>query len=183
MEANDKKMMSELMSRTVHTCNKNLNKALLISSVLIMLCVLYFAHESSAATDLKLNNELDYNSDSDDGPLIRGNYMTSGKTAEGKPAYIIFYQSECFNSKRQAKRTVSLYEKYKEHIDFIVVDLDSEMSSEQRELVKRFYNRYIPHVTILNGQGNVVYDRSGEASEEKLSGIIDRTLKQKIKER
>ena len=30
--------------------------------------------------------------------------------AAGKPAYVILYGEGCYNSKRQARRTVSLYE-------------------------------------------------------------------------
>ena len=43
-----------------------------------------------SADNLKLNQHLDYSSDSQDGPLITGDHMEGG-TVSGKPNYIIFY--------------------------------------------------------------------------------------------
>ena len=129
-----------------------------------------------AASDLKLNSSLDYHSDSNDGPLITGEDMSDGVVSTSVPAYIIFYQRECYNSKRQARRTVELYDKYKGKVKFIVIDLDSSMSSDQNDLVKRFYQGYIPHVTVLGKDGNVLYNSSGEVSTEIISRMIDREL-------
>ncbi len=130
----------------------------------------------NAATNLKLNPNLDYSSDSNDGPLITGDNITDGMIRQGKPAYIIFYHHECYNSKRQAKRTVELYEKYEGNIDFIIVDLDSKISNEQNELRERFYRNYIPHVTIIGANGSVLYNRSGEIGNDLLSSILDKAL-------
>ncbi len=46
-----------------------------------------------AADNLKLNPKLDYNSDSQDGPLITGDNLDAGLAA-GKPNYVIFYGEE-----------------------------------------------------------------------------------------
>ena len=81
---------------------------------------------ASAGENLKLNGKLDYSSDSQDGPLITGDGMDAGVTP-GKPAYIILYGEGCYNSKRQARRTVSLYEKYKGRVQFVIVDLDHRL--------------------------------------------------------
>ncbi len=43
-----------------------------------------------AAENLRLNQKLDYSSDSQDGPLITGDHMEDG-AVEGQPNYIIFY--------------------------------------------------------------------------------------------
>jgi len=72
--------------------------------------VVGLAATSFAADNLKLNPNLDYTSDSQDGPLITGDHMEAG-AASGKPTYVIMYGEACYNSKRQARRTVSLYEK------------------------------------------------------------------------
>jgi thioredoxin-related protein len=145
--------------------------------ILSLFLTLLFIHSPvNAATNLKLNPDLDYTSDSNDGQLISGDNITDGVLHPGKPAYIIFYQNECYNSKRQAKRTVELYEKYTGKVDFIVVDIDGEISNEQRELKGRFYKNYIPHVTIIDGNGNVLYNRSGEIGTDILSGILDKAL-------
>ena len=42
------------------------------------------------ADNLRLNQRLDYSSDSQDGPLITGDHMEDG-AVEGQPNYIIFY--------------------------------------------------------------------------------------------
>lgn len=126
-----------------------------------------------AATDLKLNPDLNYSSDSNDGPLITGKNMKDGSINKGKPAYVIFYHRECYNSKRQARRTVGLYEKYKDNVDFIVVDLDSPRSSEQTALLRKHYKNYIPHVTIYDKAGKVVYDKSGEIRNSRMSELLD----------
>jgi thioredoxin-related protein len=130
-----------------------------------------------AATNLKLNPNLNYSSDSDDGPLIMGDELTDGTVHRGKPAYIIFFQRECYNSKHQAKRTVELYEKYKGQADFIVIDLDAEISKQQAELRDRFYTNYIPHVTIVDRDGQVVYNKSGEIDTARVSDMLDSALK------
>jgi hypothetical protein len=131
---------------------------------------------SFAATNLKLNPSLDYTSDSDDGPLITGDGLSDGSLRKGTPAYVIFYHRECYNSKRQARRTVELYEKYTGKVEFIIVDLDTELSKEQKDLRERYYRGYIPHVTVMNGKGAAVYDKSGEVGTDKISLILDGLL-------
>ena len=76
-----------------------------------------------AIDNLKLNSKLDYTSDSLDGPLITGDDAQSGFVA-GKPNYVIIFGEGCFNSKRQAQRTVELYNKYRSQVHFVVIDLD-----------------------------------------------------------
>lgn len=148
-----------------------------ISAVFVLFTFVAISVNSPlAATDLKLNPNLKYSSDSNDGPLITGKDMKNGVIKKGKPTYIIFYHRECYNSKRQARRTVELYEKYMGKVDFIVIDLDSPRSKEQTELIKKHYRNYIPHVTIVSKTGNVVYDRSGEVGNGSTSDIIDGLL-------
>jgi len=43
-----------------------------------------------AGDNLRLNQHLDYSSDSQDGPLITGDHMDEGAVA-GQPNYVIFY--------------------------------------------------------------------------------------------
>ena len=52
--------------------------------------VLAFAARSDAAENLKVNPKLDYNTDSQDGPLITGDQMEDGAVA-GVPNYILMY--------------------------------------------------------------------------------------------
>jgi SpoU rRNA methylase family enzyme len=128
-----------------------------------------------AAENLKLNSKLDYSSDSQDGPLITGDSMDAGVKA-GKPAYVILYQEGCFNSKRQARRTVDLYEKYKGRVQFVLIDLDHRLSPSQQELEKKYFRGYIPHVVVLDASGAALYNSSGEVEESVISGLLDKAL-------
>ena len=129
-----------------------------------------------AADNLKLNEHLDYSSDSQDGPLITGDHLEDG-AASDKPSYVIIYVEGCFNSKRQARRTVELYEKYKGRVQFVVVDMDKPRSAAQEDLVKRFYKGYIPHVTVLNRDSKIAYNASGEVDEGEISKVLEKALR------
>ena len=129
-----------------------------------------------AGDNLHLNLKLDYTSDSLDGPLITGDHMDEGFAAS-KPAYIILYGEGCYNSKRQARRSVSLYEKYKGRVQFVVVDLDRPLSPAQQDLRKKYYKGYIPHVVVLDASGAALYNSSGEVEEGVISDLIDKTLR------
>jgi thiol-disulfide isomerase/thioredoxin len=141
-----------------------------------VLAVLTIAIGAPAGENLRLNSHLDYSSDSGDGPLITGEHMDEGAIV-GKPNYIIFYGEGCFNSKRQARRTISLYEKYSEGVNFVVVDLDQKRSPAHQPLVKEYYKGYIPHVVVLDKSGKAVYNSPGEVGESAISVILDRTLR------
>jgi hypothetical protein len=94
----------------------------------------------------------------------------------GKPNYVIIYGEGCFNSKRQAQRTVELYNKYRAQVHFVVIDLDIQRSPEQQTLVKQYYNGYIPHVLVLGPRGEVLYNQSGEVD----SKIIENAFKESL---
>ena len=128
-----------------------------------------------AIDNLKLNPNLDYSSDSLDGPLITGDDAQSG-FVPGKPNYVIIFGEGCFNSKRQARRTVELYHKYRAQVHFVVIDLDAKRSPEQQDLVKQYYKGYIPHVLVLDGRGTTIYNESGEVE----SGTIEAFLQQSL---
>jgi hypothetical protein len=146
-------------------------KALTILALTITLVI-----PLSAGENLRLNAKLDYTSDSQDGPLITGDGMDAGVTS-GKPAYIIFYGEGCYNSKRQARRTVSLYEKYKGRVQFVIIDLDHRGSAGQQELQKKYYRGYIPHVVVLDSSGAALYNQSGEVEEGTIAGLLDKALR------
>ena len=143
--------------------------------VLAVVLFAALAVPSHAAENLKLNQHLDYSSDSQDGPLITGDHLDEGPAA-GKPAYIIMYGEGCFNSKRQARRTVELYEKYRGRVQFVVVDIDQKQPAVHKELLEKFFRGKIPHVVVLNREGKAAYNASGEVDEKEISKILDGTL-------
>ena len=132
---------------------------------------------SNAGENLKINPKLDYSSDSIDGPLITGDHMDAG-AAQDRVNYVLIYGEGCYNSKRQARRTVTLYEKYRGRVNFVIVDLDTPLSSAQSELVKSHYTGSIPHVTVLDKTGKAVYDTAGEVSEQEIGDVLDKALAQ-----
>ncbi len=146
------------------------------SSTILATITLALVATAFAGDNLKLNPKLDYTSDSQDGPLITGDNMDAG-VVSGKPAYVIMFGEGCYNSKRQSRRTVSLYEKYKGRVQFVVVDLDHPLNPAQQQLQKKYYRGYIPHVVVLDAAGNRVYNASGEVDESVISGLLDKTLR------
>ena len=127
--------------------------------------------------NLKLNSKLDYSSDSLDGPLITGDDAQLGFVS-GKTNYVIIYGEGCFNSKRQARRTVELYNKYRDQVHFVVVDLDEKRSPEQQKLVKEYYEGSIPHVLILDASGKPLYNSPGEVDSKHISSIFEQSFSQ-----
>ena len=148
-----------------------MKKTLLQLSLLLALTVT----TSFAIDNLKLNSQLNYSSDSLDGPLITGDDAQSG-FVPGKTNYVIMYGEGCFNSKRQARRTVELYNKYRNQVHFVVVDLDAKRSPEQQKLVKQFYKGYIPHVVVLDANGNPLYNSSGEVESKEIEAVFAKSF-------
>jgi hypothetical protein len=144
-------------------------------SLAVLALAAVVAANAFAADNLRLNQRLDYSSDSADGPLITGEHFGAGAQA-GQPNYIIIYGEGCFNSKRQAKRTVDLYEKYKGRVTFVIIDLDIRRSAAQQDLLKKYYHGSIPHVVLLDKFGNAIYNAAGEVGTDKISALLDEAL-------
>ncbi len=145
------------------------------SAYVLLALVLIGSSWSSAADNLQLNQKLDYSSDSHDGPLITGDHMAAG-AVYGKPNYVIIYGEGCYNSKRQARRTVDLWGKYKNKVNFVIVDLDNGASASQQALVDNYYRGSIPHIIVLDRKGNALYNKAGEVDEPAISTVLDRAL-------
>lgn len=146
-----------------------------VVAIFILLGLLFFVPVSNAGENLKLNPKLDYTSDSNDGPHITGDQMDSGAVF-GKPNYILIYGEGCYNSKRQSRRTVQLYQKYRGRVNFVIVDLDHALSNPQLDLVKKYYGGAIPHVVVLDKAEKAVYNSAGEVDEAEISRILDKLL-------
>ena len=143
---------------------------------------LLFGTALLAQGQLKLNPHLDYDSDSVDGPLITGNDSQTGLVA-GKPNYVMIYGEGCYNSKRQARRTVALADRYGDRVNFVIIDLDKPQSPAQLQLVQKYYGGSIPDLVLMDGDGKPVYNQAGEQSEQVLIQILDAALLQSTQER
>ncbi|MGO9440414.1 MAG: TlpA family protein disulfide reductase [Terriglobales bacterium] len=72
---------------------------------------------------------------------------------------------------------MNLYQKYKDRVQFVVIDLDQKLSAAQQELAKKYFTGSIPHVVVLDRSGNAVYNSAGEVEESTITAILDKALK------
>ena len=61
-------------------------------------------------------------------------------------------------------------------MQFVTIDMDSARPSGQQQLVKKYYQGYIPHVVVLDARGAPVYNQGGEVSESEISRLLDGLL-------
>jgi hypothetical protein len=107
--------------------------------------------------------------------LITGGDMDAD-VVFGKPAYVILHPEACFNSKRQARRTVRLYGRYRGRVQFVIVDLDHRPFPAQKEVKKKHFPG-IPHVVGLDTPGSALCNRSGELDDAVISNLLDEALR------
>jgi len=62
-------------------------------------------------------------------------------------------------------------------VQFVIIDLDHPLSPSQEELKKKFYAGYIPHVVVLDTDGNTLYNSSGEVDSSTISSLLDKALR------
>ena len=62
-------------------------------------------------------------------------------------------------------------------MQFVIINLDKKQSDQQRQLVKKYCEGYIPHVVVLDGSGKAIYNQPGEVSDSKISSILAGLLK------
>jgi len=117
-----------------------------------------------AASALGLAPDLSFTDDSSSKFPITGINLGDATPARDRATIIFFGTAHCWNTNREAERLVSLYPKYRDKVDFIIVDL-SNPSSAQRSLIARYYHGYIPTITVLSSDGRVIYDRAGETAD------------------
>lgn len=72
---------------------------------------------------------------------------------------------------------MELYEKYRDRVQFIIIDMDKRRSHPQQDLVKKYFKGLIPHIVVLDPQGNALYNHAGEVDSSKISALLDQQLK------
>ena len=116
-----------------------------------------------AASDLHLAPNLSFTDDSSSNFPIAGNSIGDATVGSDHATIMFFGTAHCWNTNREAERLVALYPKYRDKIDFVVVDLDHPSSSQQ-PLIARYYRGYIPTITVVDRKGEVIYNRAGETA-------------------
>jgi hypothetical protein len=142
-----------------------------------LLLVLGLSCLLNAADNLKLNPNLDYSDhNKNQGRLFGGDNLDDG-FVEGKVNYIIFYFEKCYNAKRQARVTYHMYERYKDRVHFVIVDLNLLLPPNQMKLARKYCSGKVPHTTILDKNGGLIFDFTGEADETTMAGWLDYALR------
>lgn len=133
----------------------------------MLLCTLALAwitsHPVHAASDLHLAPDLSFTDDSSSNFPIAGNSIGDATLASDRATIMFFGTAHCWNTNREAERLVTLYPKYRNKIDFVIVDLDHP-SLSQRALIARYYRGFIPTITVIDRKGEVIYNRAGETA-------------------
>jgi hypothetical protein len=132
-----------------------------------LVCALVLAFIASpsvlAAGDLRLAPDLSFTDDSSSNFPIAGNSVGDAAIASDRATIMFFGTAHCWNTNREAERLVRLYPKYRDKIDFVIVDLDHP-SLSQRPLIARYYRGSIPTITVIDRKGEVIYNRAGETA-------------------
>lgn len=132
----------------------------------------------TAAENLHLNPNLNYHRNNHQGPLLTGDNMLEG-AKPGMVNYVIFYSEFCYNAKRMAKRTVDLYNQYHNQVHFVVIDFEAGWSDDQNKLVRQYFQKDIPQITILDKSGHAIFNYTGETPKWVLAGWLNTALRRR----
>lgn len=145
---------------------------------LLAFSIFAFVEPVIAAEDLTLRKGISFDEDTDTHFPIISKKTDDTKIEAGKPTIIFFGAAGDLNTNRQAKKVVSLYQKFKsKKLKFIIVDVDHPPNDDAKSLIKKFYKGYIPCQTILDKNGNLSWRSDGEVSEKQVSSKLDEQLK------
>jgi len=130
-----------------------------------------------SADHLKLKPGLDFLKNALQGPVIEGDNMWEG-LEKGKPNLIFMYGEFCYDAKRQAERTVEMYRDYGDRVHFVIIDLSKPIPTKtQVPLVKKYYNGFFPQTTIIDKNGKVLLDYTGEIDDATLIGWLEAAVR------
>ncbi len=164
----------------IATAFRKCRRALPLCVFFLMLTTVVFSFWSpvEAAENLTLRKGISFVTDTDTGFPIIADKMNDMTIAAGKPNVIFFGASGDLNTNRQAKRIVSVYDRYKsKDVKFIIVDIDHPDKEQTRNLIKDFYRGYIPSQVVLDSAGKKSWEMTGEVSDKVICKEIDRDLK------
>lgn len=153
-----------------------------LKSAMLAVCLLSASLSSGmqismAAENLRLREGLSYVHDLDKGFPIIADKVDDVKIDTGKATLIFFGAAGDLNTNRQAKRVVELYKKYKETaLKFIVVDVDHVTTADTKQLIKNYYQGYIPQEVVLDKQGKTFWTHIGEVDTSSISGQLDKVM-------
>ncbi len=150
--------------------------SIFLSAALLLLSC--FWQQTEAAENLRLREGLSYEHDLDRGFPIIADKVDDLKIEADKVSVIFFGASGDLNTNRQAKRAVEIYKKFKaqSEVKFIIVDVDHVSSAAGKQLLKNYYQGYIPQNVILDKQGKTFWTHVGEIDANTISSQIEKAL-------
>ena len=132
---------------------------------------------AEAAENLRLREGISYVHDVDKGFPIIAEKIDDLKIENNKANFIFFGAAGDLNTNRQAKRVVELYKKYEKHpLKFIVCDVDKVTTPEGKQLIKNFYQGYIPQVVVIDKEGKPAWSHIGEIDNGAIVAQIEKVL-------
>src|SRR5271169_3445505 len=116
---------------------------MLMRNKIVMLVVAFticpfVLHSARAASDLKLAPNLSFTDDSSSNFPIAGDSIGNATVGSERATIMFFGTAHCWNTNREAERLVALYPKYRDKIDFVIVDVEHP-SLSQRALIAKYY--------------------------------------------
>lgn len=121
------------------------------------------SHSVYAASDLHLAPDLSFTDDSSSNFPIAGSSIGDATIASDRATIMFFGTAHCWNTNREAERLVALYPKYRDRMDFVIVNVNHPSPSQQ-PLIARYYRGYIPTIMVIDRKGEVIYNRAGETA-------------------
>jgi hypothetical protein len=145
--------------------------------LLVALLSLSCQGKATAAENLRLREGLSFIHDVDKGFPIIADKFDDVKVEAGKATFIFFGAAGDLNTNRQARRVVDLYKKLKDSpLKFIILDVDHVSSAEAKQLLKNYYQGYIPDEVILDKQGKTSWSHVGEIDLSALATQLDKVV-------
>lgn len=145
-----------------------------ISMSTLLLGLLAFVQSALSAENLRLRAGISYVHDLDKGFPIIADKLDDVKIESTKPCLIFFAAAGDLNTNRQAKRIVDLYKKYKDQVKFVVVDVDHPSNPETKQIIKTYYQGYIPQQVVIDKEGKTFWTHCGES--DAVAGQLDKCL-------
>ena len=134
--------------------------------------------QAEAAENISMRKGVSFVEDKDNGFPVIGDKLEDVHVEPGKTNHIFFGASGDLNTARQAKRLVGTYNKLRDRdVKFIVINVDKPANKEAEDLIKKYYNGYIPCQTVIDSDGTTTWSKVGEVSENEVTKQISKNLK------
>lgn len=132
---------------------------------------------SFSAENLKMRDGVSFVHDLDSGFPIIGDKLDDVSIATAHPTLVFFGACGDLNTNRQAKRIVDIYKKYHPlAVKFVVIDVDHPVNAEAKQLVKTYYQGYIPSELLFDKTGKQKWTHTGEIEQNALAVQVDKAL-------